>query len=174
MSDRLMDAALSVLLIALYVVPLVGILLLLRWWKRRSQRRALAVQARAVAAALEVPGEETATEQPAEVPAGYRIDMSAVYGSWFMFAICVAVVLLAVGRWWGYIGHAVYAVFLLAVYWTAFSKLGYETERKKCESLGRSDYVRVNLLFFAAIPTLVWFALMVPLLLRQLGIVGRH
>ena len=105
---------------------------------------------------------------------GYRIDMSGVYGSWLMFGIAAGIVFLAVGRWWGYIGHGLYLVLLGFIYWSAFSKSEYEIERRKCDTLDRRGYAKVMLLFFAALPTAVWLIVMLPLLLAQLRLAGRH
>lgn len=162
MSEDLKRILGSLILIAIYVIPLS-----LLWWgiRRFRRRRVAREKARAEAerrAAEEAAARAAAGETPEPAPYRFHIEGGTILGAFLIYFVLLLGALSGARKWWGYIFQAAYLGFLGLTFWTAFSRKEFERERARDPELTRGNWISMWLVLFALIPLAAWLILGLP------------
>lgn len=137
-------------IIAITILTLLGRWLCRKFWQRLAEHKKELKQAEAALSQTEqVPSQvsHTADER--------RPSFGLYYFPFYLLAYFLLPWLSKTRRWLGWLGAALFFLFLGFVLWESFSKRAFEDTRRSYPSYPRNDYILNSLMYHLIIPLLL-------------------
>lgn len=157
-----MEGLFTILLLALYITPLI-----LLWWGIRRFRQWRIKRSQEIQRRIEKRPSPIAAGQPVESEGmgySYPLGIPLVIDPLILLGIYKGL-----GKWWGYLFHAVYFGLIGLFLWEALSRKEYEKTQAAHPTLNRITWMLNWLLFFIFLPLLAWLFFGLPVLLDSIS-----